>query len=80
MYMYVAINNVLATSYKLRLFGFCNKKKSILATIVSDDTIVANGIVLASTKYRCRKSNSNGVDATTVSSDIVAANNISDDF
>ncbi len=76
MYMYVAINNVLATSYKLRLFGFCNKKKSILATIV----IVANGIVLASTKYRCRKSNSNGVDATTVSSDIVAANNISDDF
>ncbi len=74
--MYFAINNVLATSYKLRLFGFCNKKKFN----ISDDNIVANSIVLASTKYRCRKLNNNRADATTVSSDIVAIDNISDDF
>ena len=76
MYMSVAINNVLATSYKLRLFGFLQQEK----INISDDTIVANGIILASAKYRCRKSNSNGADATTVSSDIVAANNISYHF
>jgi 3-keto-L-gulonate-6-phosphate decarboxylase len=42
--------------------------------------VVADGNVLAVTKYRRRKSNSHGADATTVSGDIVAADNISSDF
>ena len=42
--------------------------------------VVTDGNVLAATKYCRRKSNSHGADATTVSDDIVATDNISDDF
>ena len=52
------------------------RRELLLATT----NVVADGNVLAATKYRDGKSNSHGVDATTVSSDIFAANNISGDF
>jgi 3-keto-L-gulonate-6-phosphate decarboxylase len=42
--------------------------------------VVADGNVLATTEYRRRKFNSHGADATTVSGDNVAADNISGDF
>ena len=42
--------------------------------------VVADGNVLVATKYRRKKCNSHGADATTVSGDIVAADNISGDF
>ena len=42
--------------------------------------VVADGNVLAATKYRHSKSNNHGADATTVSGDIVAVDNISGDF
>ena len=42
--------------------------------------VVADGNVLAATKYCHRKLNSHGAGATTVSSNIVAADNINGDF
>ena len=42
--------------------------------------VVVDGNVLTATKYHRKKSNSHRADATTVSDDIVAVDNISGDF
>lgn len=47
---------------------------------IATKNVVVDGNILAATKYRCRKLNSHGEEATTVSSDIVAADNINVDF
>ena len=51
------------------------RRELLLATT----NVVVDGNVLATTKYHRRKLNSHKADATTVSSDIVAADNISGD-
>ncbi len=47
---------------------------------ITTKNVVVDGNILAATKYRRRKLNSLGTDATTVSNDIVAADNINVDF
>ncbi len=60
--------------YQRRLIDLCSY------VICDDKSNHKRQQILAATKYRYRKPISNRADATTVSGDIIAANNISGDF